>query len=98
MRCAECNIMCKGKIYDSHLEAMEIQFANIVTQIIAGVKVKKGKKTRFAPDVHGHRSDLCEACQTGVCCMAGRTLKGWKDKEKAAKRKKPRRKSGADTD
>ena len=105
MRCAECKFLCKGKVYDSHLEAMEIQFANIISQIIAGVKVKRNKKQMFVPDVHGHRSDLCEACQSGLC-MAKRTLDSWKAEEMRTKserfakydKTKPKRKSSSESD
>jgi hypothetical protein len=67
MQCAKCMTMCTANIFDSHLEAVEIQFANIISQIIAGVKVKKGKKTRFRADIRGHKRELCEACSAGVC-------------------------------
>ena len=77
MQCETCKTYCVGKIYDRHLQALEIQFAHIVSEIVEEVPPPDPRKRRqYVPDNHHHKSEWCEACQLGKC-MSQNIKKEW---------------------
>lgn len=76
MQCQTCGTYCCGKIYDTHLAALEIQFAHIVAEIIDGTPPPQRKLRHEVPDNHFHKSEWCEACQLGKC-VSQNIIKEW---------------------
>lgn len=62
MQCLECHKWGIPEIYDSQLEGIEVQFCQIVANIINGKKPKKKNRKIDpipVPDLENHLIELC---------------------------------------